>query len=337
MASSEASASKVSFFSVELVVRWWELGIESELGLFGALRVRLKRLGLKGCVVDERNEQRIHIRAFLPVASTPRQDLWQLVLSLEGDARRLGVPQPVVSFQKTDVCETGGRWSPIDVGRHLIIQPANTPDPHSGREVVRLLPRPAFGNGLHPTTRDCLEALERLCRPGLRLADIGCGSGVLAIAAVRLGAGQVLACDVDPVAADAARANIRLNEIDGERITVLEGGVEQLRGTVDGVACNTTAAVLKTVVPRLADLAPAWAVLSGIRDEERDEIAELCAQRGWTPNEWTGQGGWNTAVVAESSPSVRQHSTASSPQHAVGISDTWPLRPTRNFSPHFLR
>lgn len=89
--------------------------------------------------------------------------------------------------------------------------------------IVRLDPGLAFGTGTHPTTRLCLRALERLVAPGARVLDVGTGSGILAIAAARLGAARVVALDIDPVAVGAARANVRRNRI-ARIVDVREGG-----------------------------------------------------------------------------------------------------------------
>ena len=103
-------------------------------------------------------------------------------------------------------------FHPIPVGEKLLIQPAWEPpaDPQ-GRAVLLLEPGLAFGSGSHATTRLCMEALERAVTPGCAVLDVGCGSGILSIAARLLGAGRVLGVDIDPMAVETARENASLN------------------------------------------------------------------------------------------------------------------------------
>jgi ribosomal protein L11 methyltransferase len=90
--------------------------------------------------------------------------------------------------------------------------------------VLRLDPGMAFGTGLHPTTQLCVALLERYVRPASRVLDLGCGSGILAIAAAKLGAGAVLALDTDPIAVTASSENVSVNEVD-DRVQVAEGSL----------------------------------------------------------------------------------------------------------------
>jgi ribosomal protein L11 methyltransferase len=118
----------------------------------------------------------------------------------------------------------------LRIGERIAIVPAwEEYNPEPGEAVIRLEPGMAFGTGLHPTTRLCLEALEKHLSPGCTVLDVGTGSGVLAIAAAKLGARSVLALDTDPVAVAAARENVLQNQVD-ERIVVRQGS---LSGDVD--------------------------------------------------------------------------------------------------------
>jgi ribosomal protein L11 methyltransferase len=111
----------------------------------------------------------------------------------------------------------------LHVAAHTVIVPAwRRYRPRNGEVALRLDPGMAFGTGMHPTTRLCLAAIEELVQPGSRVLDVGTGSGILAIAAARHGAREVVGLDIDPVAVAAARANMRLNRL-GRVVKVYEG------------------------------------------------------------------------------------------------------------------
>jgi len=135
-------------------------------------------------------------------------------------------PFPAPSFRSVaeqDWAEVWKReYQPLAIGRRLMVIPSWTaPDPGQ-RLVVRLEPGMAFGTGAHPTTRHCLELIEQTLRPGDTVLDLGCGSGILAIAAARLGAERVLALDSDPLAVELARLNVQRNGVD-EQVEVALG------------------------------------------------------------------------------------------------------------------
>ena len=115
------------------------------------------------------------------------------------------------------------------IGRALVVKPSWTQYRLKGGEIViEIDPGMAFGTGQHPTTAMCLRALEELVRPGMRVLDLGCGSGILAIAAAKLGAARVLALDIDPNAVRAARENAAANGVE-PAIDVREGTLERGR------------------------------------------------------------------------------------------------------------
>jgi ribosomal protein L11 methyltransferase len=134
----------------------------------------------------------------------------------------------------------------LHLGRRLVIKPSWRRHRRTGDEVViDLDPGMAFGTGLHPTTRLCLQALEdRADRGPLgRVLDLGCGSGILSIAAVKLGATRALGIDIDPIAIEATLANARHNRV-GHRVRAREGTLPSDEGPFDLVLANLIAGVL---------------------------------------------------------------------------------------------
>lgn len=148
------------------------------------------------------------------------QGLWLL-----GMIRPVG-PLQVRQIEEEDWANAWKQYYTVQrTGVHLVIVPSWLEyQPSPDDLVVRLDPGMAFGTGLHPTTQLCLIALEQHVKAGMHVLDLGCGSGILSIAAARLGAATVLALDTDPIAVEATRANAALNDVAG-RVIVAEGSL----------------------------------------------------------------------------------------------------------------
>jgi ribosomal protein L11 methyltransferase len=132
----------------------------------------------------------------------------------------------------------------------------------------------AFGTGLHPTTQMCLAALEEKVRPGMRVLDLGTGSGILALAAAKLGAGEVLALDNDPVAVAVAQENAQRNGV-AETVTVAPGTLEQASGDYDLVVVNILAKIIITLAQEgLAERVrpEGWWIAAGIIEDQTSQV-----------------------------------------------------------------
>jgi len=192
-------------------------------------------------------------------------------------------------------------FKPLRVGRRLVVKPsweAYTLRP--GDLVLELDPGMAFGTGAHPTTQLCLGALEEIVRPGERVLDFGTGSGILALAAARLGAASVVGLDIDPVAASAADLNVTGNGL-RDRIRIQGGDLEALPGgdRFDGIVANILAGVILDSADRLAARCRpgGWLVTSGIIDHRAAAVAEGLRACGFVEIETRYQGEW-VALVA---------------------------------------
>ncbi len=198
----------------------------------------------------------------------------------------------------------------LRIGRRIVIRPTWRRHRRLPGDVVLALdPGMAFGTGLHPTTRLCLAALESLADRGIlsgggaaspggssgaaKVLDVGSGSGILAIAAARLGAGTVLAVDVDPIAVEASAANARRNRL-ARVIRAREGSSPSGEGPFDVVLANLIASLLIGLVDGLVeDLRPGGTLLaSGIFENREADVVAAFESRGlvvagrWTEGDW---------------------------------------------------
>jgi ribosomal protein L11 methyltransferase len=191
------------------------------------------------------------------------------------------------------------------VGRRLVVCPSwRRYRPAPGEIVVRLDPGMAFGTGQHPTTRLCLTLLETHLRPGDRVLDLGTGSGILAIAAALLGAGEVLALDVDAVAVKVAKANAAANGVE-DRVTVAEGTLGasgSSLGPFDCVAININAeTILEVAAAVVAALRPGGvAIVSGITTQGVGECSQALTAAGAPVREIAAEDCWRAVVVGGS-------------------------------------
>jgi ribosomal protein L11 methyltransferase len=186
----------------------------------------------------------------------------------------------------------------LRVGRRLVIRPTWRRHRRAPADVVLALdPGMAFGTGLHPTTRLCLAALESLADrgavSGARVLDVGCGSGILAIAAVRLGAASALGVDTDPIAVEATTANAARNRI-ARRIRAGEGTLPTGEPPFDVVLANLIAGVLVPLAPLLApELRPGGTLLaSGIFVDREAEVRAAFEAAGLRVHERSAEGEW---------------------------------------------
>ena len=204
------------------------------------------------------------------------------ILSVAANAIGLG---ETPAFSVEQVAEqnwvqlTQSQFDPIRVSERLWIVPSwhESPDPAAINLILD--PGMAFGTGSHPTTRLCLEWLERNVSPACSVLDYGCGSGILAIAAARLGADRVAGVDIDPQAVDAARANAERNDV----IALFADSAQPVAGEYDVVVANILSNPLRVLAPAICAHVRSGGrlALSGILREQAEEIIGIYAQ--WLP------------------------------------------------------
>ena len=192
-------------------------------------------------------------------------------------------------------------YKPMEIGERLLVIPEWEKCDPKGRVTVTLNPGLTFGTGSHATTRLCLRTLDKLVQGGEKVLDLGCGSGILSIAALRLGAKSAFACDIDDKCVDVAYENAALNGIGKDTYTVRWGNVlsdQQLRremgGGYDIVVANIVADVIIALSTEVRSYLKegGYFLTSGIIDDRAEEVAAALRSAGWEILETNSNEGW---------------------------------------------
>lgn len=231
--------------------------------------------------------RRTRLTALMAAGAEPRA-------LLEGAGAVLGepLPEPVQIREVADrdwVTASQAQFEPVPIGTRLLVTPSwHAQDPDDPRVRIVLDPGLAFGTGSHPTTRMCLQWLCEELRPGQSVIDYGCGSGILAIAAARLGAGSVTGVDIDPLALASAAANAANN---GVRIE-LRASSDAPPAPADVVIANILARPLELLAALLASLVRPGGqlVLAGLLDRQADQVS--AAYPDFDLHAWASVEGW---------------------------------------------
>lgn len=286
---------------------WWRFALSLPEELEDSLLWRLPQLGVNRVAICHRPEtpRERELVAWLPEPDWPEGERRALEEALRPLAEPFGLVLAPLRWQRVaeeDWSLSWKRhWGPDPIGQTLLVLPAWLEVPPEARErrVVRLDPGQAFGTGSHPTTRLCLEGMETLAAlrvdsgasadapmAGLRVADLGCGSGLLGLAALALGAEAAFAVDTDPLAIRATRDNTVLNGFTA--LTTALGSVDVLEGLLRGqpadlLFCNILAPVIAELSPSFRRLlAPAGqGLLSGLLLSQADPLIHVLEEQDW--------------------------------------------------------
>lgn len=191
-------------------------------------------------------------------------------------------------------------WHPVPVGEKLLIRPVWEQDYEAGgRKVLNLEPGLAFGTGSHPTTKLCLETLEKYINSGCAVLDAGCGSGILSIAALLLGAKSALGVDIDRLAVKTALANAAANGFEPPAFNAVCGDLaDKVSGKFNVVVANIVADVIIRFTPQVSAFLEDNGVFiaGGIIDSRKEEVERAFAENGFSVTELRESGGWNVYV-----------------------------------------
>ncbi|MDO8637527.1 MAG: 50S ribosomal protein L11 methyltransferase [Dehalococcoidia bacterium] len=300
-------------------MKWVELRARVEAEVADDVAAIFARFGHGGSVVEEDLSQPVNepkrlltIKAYLPsdrLLSSKKKQLSDIIghLSL---IYPINLEEQILTEQ--DWAEAWKvHFVPHKVGRRLVIKPSwREYQPTNEEVIIELDPGMAFGTGLHPTTRLCLQSIESYIQPGWQVLDLGTGSGIQALAAAKLGAKHVLALDNDPIAVKVARANVRANKL-SRRISVRLGSLPlhtdavnpgdtmHRAPTFDMVVANIIASVIQELAqPLISVLNPSGILITGgIVTDKLDGVKKALEEAGGAIIEVLSEGDWRTIVA----------------------------------------
>ena len=304
-------------------MNWIEVHIDTCPGELDDLCARLESQGITGLVIDDEADFKDFLENNHQYWDYVDDDLLQekkglcrvtFYLSDDPDGQRqladiekmaAALPRAHLSRATVRDADWENNWKqfykPMEIGERLLVIPEWEQAGTSGRVELRLNPGLTFGTGSHATTRLCLTALESRIHGGEKVLDLGCGSGILSIAALRLGADSAFACDIDEKCIDVAYENAALNGIGKKQLTVRQGDATKEGALRDAIGTGYDVVVANIVADVIISLAPqvrhflkedGWFLTSGIIDDRADEVAAALVAAGWNIVESCTSEGW---------------------------------------------
>jgi len=259
---------------------------------------------------DPENNSTQTLFIWLPLNEWSERDQNDLVKSLISLATPFGLTLPACKWiQVTDEdwsLSWKKYWRPDPVGKSILILPAwlDVPENFADRKIIRLDPGSAFGTGSHPSTRLCIEVLDNEPPVGKTIADLGCGSGILSLTALKLGAKCIFAVDTDSLAISATKINSALNNFPENLLNVSLGSIDQLEETIpekkiDLMLCNILAPVIKSLGPMFERIIgyKGKVILSGLLVDQIKELEEFFSLLGWQVLEIKIKDDWALLVI----------------------------------------
>jgi ribosomal protein L11 methyltransferase len=286
-------------------IHWMEIKIQSDGELAEALAEVLGRFVIEGVVVESVTQFNPHTQENEPTGEAIVSGYLPVDTSLESKKQaieqalwHLSVITPIPQPSYTIIADQNWmeawkkHYTPIPLGEKLLVMPAwQEPKRGETRHIIRINPAMAFGTGTHPTTQLCMQLLEKHIKPGEKIIDIGCGSGILSIAALKMGASLALAVDVDPQAVAATLENAARNEIPSQSLETGQGSVKEIRSGQFNIkqAPLVLVNILAPIIVRLFNQGLGHLVeengtllLSGILDHQEQDILDAANQANFT-------------------------------------------------------
>ncbi len=258
-------------------------------------------LGTQGIEEQPLTSGRVRIKAYFDSATDLRSLQERFVIRCQNAGIRLFSFLARIKSERDWFRKWHQDLRPFSVGRSYYVIPCkNFADPIPKQRIPILLePGMAFGTGTHETTQLCLEAMEDYLQPGARVLDVGTGSGVLAIAAAKLGARQVVACDIDPIAIQIARGNTSINQ-SSSQIELIVGDVTKVgRARFDILVANLTLEIIEDSISQFETRVKngGWLILSGVLRPQSKQVRALLNKGSLRIQASKAKGEWTSFVL----------------------------------------
>lgn len=261
--------------------------------------------GVYGDLIDEellaKDRTKAAVSVFVPDEKSPRE----AEFFIRARIAECGIDAEITcsGVSEEDWADSWKKYyKPIKTGNRLVIVPVwETYDPADGEVTVLMDPGMAFGTGTHETTRLCATLLESYVKDGCTVLDVGCGSGILAICASKLGAAEAYACDIDPLAVRIAKENCALNYTENVTCAVSDLLKDVPAARYDVCVANIVADVIIRMAPDIGAFMKENGVLivSGIIEERAEEVLAVLAENGLKAIDSRRENGWYAGVVTK--------------------------------------
>lgn len=312
------------FIEEEFPVKWAEISIQTSHEATEAVAEIFHELGASGVLIEDpelvndyihsgawdytdiplaEETDTVTVKAWLPTDEDLPNKLEQLRLHMDELSQFLDKGSGTINCCEIQDEDWANNWKqyfhPEKIGERIVVKPSwEEYTPINDEIVIEIDPGMAFGTGTHATTSMCIQLLEEYIKPDMKVFDVGTGSGILAITAAKLGAGEIKATDYDPVAVDVARENIEKNHENGHIAIFQSDLLKNITGKADFIIAN----IIADIIIRMFDdvdtkLNPHGTILtSGIIADRIPEVIAKAEQQGFVVDKMNEKAGWATII-----------------------------------------
>lgn len=315
-------------------MKWNKITIDTTVEATDMISYELSEMGIEGIEVEdhvpltEEERKKMYVdllpdeiapndgKAKISCYIEPEEDLESISLKiremLSDISRFMDIGAGTLSYGETEDKDWINNWKqffkPFRLDDTIIIKPTWEKAENVGSDdiIVEIDPGTAFGTGSHETTRLCISQIKRFLKPGAKVLDLGCGSGILSIIALKLGAGSVVGTDIDPNAIIATQENLAVNHVEDGKMTAYEGNLledEELCQRIgDGQYDIVVANILADVIIPLSGIArrfmkkDGYFITSGIINTKAEEVEQVMRDNGFTIVDVIPMGEWVSIV-----------------------------------------